>query len=148
MVTDRKQAFARALRADGLRMTHQRLEIIAEVAAATDHPDAELIFNRVRERVPTLSPDTVYRTLDVLVSRGLVRRVLMPRATRFDPDRDLHHHFICDLCGRLVDVMPEVVSNTPVVPPALDGIGDVRLVHLHIWGTCDVCRKRDSGAAS
>lgn len=138
VLAERYSEFARALAADGLRLTHQRLEIIREIAAADDHPDADTVFRRVRERVSTLSPDTVYRTLDILVQRGLVDRVLMPRATRFDPDRIPHHHFICDRCGRLMDVGPETVPSLHV-PGVIPGVGEVHSVHLEMWGICDSC---------
>ena len=135
----RQQEFSRALTAAGLRLTHQRLEIIREISGADDHPDAETVHRRVQERVPTISEDTVYRTLDVLVKRGLVNRVLMPRATRFDPDVRIHHHFICDRCGRLVDVGAAVLPALRA-PEVLPGVGDVHSVHLELWGVCEACR--------
>ena len=138
----REDEFAEALRSDGLRLTHQRLEIIRELARADDHPDADTLFQRVRERVPTLSPDTVYRTITVLVERRLVERISMPRATRFDPDRIAHHHFLCERCGRLDDVPSEMVSDHRV-PTSLEGIGDVRSAHLELRGVCSECREND-----
>lgn len=138
-LAEREGAFVECLKARGFRMTPQRLEIVREVARAHDHPDAETLLRRVRGRVPTLSQDTVYRTLAVLVEEGLVGRVLMPRATRFDPDLDPHHHFICDHCGRLVDIGTEVVPPLEI-PVVLTGIGDVRSVSLEICGVCDTCR--------
>jgi len=128
-----------ALLARGLRATHQRLQIIVELARADDHPDAEDVFERVCRRIPTLSRDTVYRTLDALAAQGLVRRIAMPRATRFDPELSPHHHFICDHCGRLVDIGAEIVKS-PEVPEVLTGIGDVRSVSLEIYGICHSCR--------
>jgi Fur family peroxide stress response transcriptional regulator len=139
VIAEREKAFASALVADGLRMTHQRLEIIREIAAADDHPDADEILHRVRRRVPTLSRDTVYRSLAVLVRRGLVKRITTPRATRFDPDPAAHHHFVCDNCGRLEDVGVGVVRS-PEVPPMLPGIGEVRAVHVEMRGICAACR--------
>jgi Fur family peroxide stress response transcriptional regulator len=128
-----------ALKSGGLRMTPQRLEIIREIAKAKDHPDADVILARVRERVPMLSRDTVYRTMDALVDAGLINKILMPRATRFDPDRLPHHHFICERCGKIVDIDADTVSPLPSVPRMLDGIGDVRAVHVHIQGVCHRC---------
>ncbi|MBN1321926.1 MAG: transcriptional repressor [Thermoleophilia bacterium] len=136
---ERQQEFSRALAADGLRLTHQRLEIIREIAASDDHPDAETVYRRVRERVPTISEDTVYRTLDVLVKRGLVTRVLMPRATRFDPEGAAHPHFVCERCGRLLDVGIEALPALQV-PGVLPGLGDVHSVHLELWGVCEACK--------
>jgi Fur family peroxide stress response transcriptional regulator len=139
-IAEREKAFATALAADGLRLTHQRLEIIREMAAADDHPDADEILRRVRVRIPTLSQDTVYRALAALVKRGLVEPVMTPRATRFDPDRSPHHHFVCDHCGRLEDVGADVVQ-APKVPEVLPGIGEVRAVHTEMCGLCVECRK-------
>lgn len=147
-IAARQRAFAQALRTDGLRVTRQRLEIIKEVAGAHDHPDADLILRRVRERMPRLSEDTVYRTLDVLAKRGLVERVPMPRATRFDPCGDPHHHFICDRCGGVADVAPGLLSSSSSLPEALQGVGHVRSVHLLIHGVCEVCSKATADTLS
>ncbi|MDO8986952.1 MAG: transcriptional repressor, partial [Coriobacteriia bacterium] len=72
----RVETMTGALRVQGLRLTHQRLEIVREIAGTDQHPDVERIYARVRERVPTVSLDTVYRTLAALVELGLVRRVV------------------------------------------------------------------------
>ena len=60
------------LKRSGVKLTHQRLEILAELARSVDHPDAETIFRGVRERVAPISLDTVYRTLWLLHDLGLV----------------------------------------------------------------------------
>ena len=60
-----------ALRRRGMRLTHQRLEVVREIAAADEHPDVERVFHRVRTRVPTISLDTVYRTIATLVELGI-----------------------------------------------------------------------------
>jgi len=74
-VERRVEVLSRALREQGLRLTHQRLEIVREIAASDEHPRAETVFRHVRTRVPTVSLDTVYRTLGTLVDHGLVRQV-------------------------------------------------------------------------
>ena len=59
----RVEQLALALRDSGLRLTHQRLEIVRVIAADRTHPDVETVYEAVRKRVPTISLDTVYRTL-------------------------------------------------------------------------------------
>ena len=59
----------------GLRLTHQRLEILRELVGAKDHPSAEMVFGRVRRRLPTISLDTVYRTLSTFDELGIIMRV-------------------------------------------------------------------------
>ena len=53
-------------------MTHQRTEVFREVAGAVDHPDAEAVDRRVRKRIPSISLDTVYRSLWLFSELGLV----------------------------------------------------------------------------
>jgi Fur family peroxide stress response transcriptional regulator len=146
VIHERERAFADALRADGLRMTHQRLEVIRELASATHHPDADELFRAVRERVPTISRDTVYRTLTTLVARGLIERIAAPGAARFDPDASMHHHFLCTRCGTILDLGTDELGD-PKVPPGLPGVREVTSVRLEIKGVCEDCAAREEGRA-
>lgn len=128
-----------ACRESGMRMTHQRLEIFREVAQTEEHPDAEIIFNRVRERMPNVSHDTVYRTLASLEKMGLVSRVdpVCGRA-RYDANCEVHHHFICTECGIINDVY---LKNEIPLPEGIDDLGSAKSMHLQIRGICHQCKK-------
>ena len=56
-------------------VTHQRQEIYRELAQAEDHPSAEALHHRLQERFPTISLDTVYRTLATFAGCGLINKV-------------------------------------------------------------------------
>ena len=85
-----------ACRRSGVKLTHQRLEIFREIAGSLDHPDADAVFRAVQRRVPTVSLDTVYRTLWMLRDLGLVKTLGPQRdAVRFDANLDRHHHYVC-----------------------------------------------------
>jgi Fur family peroxide stress response transcriptional regulator len=70
---ERLNDFDDACRKAGLRVTQQRLEIYRELMAATDHPSAESLHQRIR--MPTPSLDTVYRNFAALVRGGLINKV-------------------------------------------------------------------------
>jgi Fur family peroxide stress response transcriptional regulator len=90
----------------GLRLTHQRLEILRELVGAKDHPSAETVFGRVRKRLPTISLDTVYRTLSTFDELGMIMRVpVTGDQGRFDADTSPHHHFVCQRCKSIYDFM-------------------------------------------
>lgn len=126
-------------RAAGLKLTHQRLEILSELAGNRTHPDAEALFQAVRRRVPTVSLDTVYRTLWTLHGLGLIT-TLGPRreGLRFDTNLDHHHHFVCVRCGRVDDVVSDALDAVPV-PDAVRALGDAQDVHVEIRGVCHPC---------
>jgi len=62
-IQERLERFVDVCRQKGLKVTPQRLEIFRELAASEEHPTAETLFNGIKVRMPTVSLDTVYRTL-------------------------------------------------------------------------------------
>jgi len=131
--------FQEVCRSDGLKLTYQRIVIFEEVAKSQDHPDAETVFRGVRDRVPTVSLDTVYRTLWMLNATGLITTVGPPREkVRFDADTSPHHHFVCSRCGAVYDVH---CSNLGPIdaPDEITGVGQVESVRLELRGLCRRC---------
>ena len=91
--------FQAACRSAGLKLTHQRLEIYRELTVAKDHPSAEALYQRLIQKIPTLSLDTVYRTLATFTRHGLAHRVeTVESQARFDAKHERHHHAICSRC--------------------------------------------------
>ena len=82
-VQERMARFKRACRDAGIKLTHQRLEIFKEAAQTENHPDAEAISKGVRKCMPTVSMDTVYRTLWMLNDLGLIKTLGPNREGRF-----------------------------------------------------------------
>jgi Fur family transcriptional regulator, peroxide stress response regulator len=132
-----------ALRGRGMRLTHQRIEVTREIAAADDHPDVERIFREVRTRVPTISLDTVYRTIATLVELGCVTRTtLTPGPARYDANVTCHHHFVCTRCGIARDV--DLDLDATCTPSGTEGLGRVETVEVRLRGTCVAC-EQDGG---
>ena len=71
----RMAAFHRICRLKDVRITPQRLEVFSTLARTNEHPSAEFIHRQVVKRLPTITLDTVYRTLGTLEKEGLVFRV-------------------------------------------------------------------------
>jgi Fe2+ or Zn2+ uptake regulation protein len=94
-----------ALRARGMRVTPQRLEIHDALARLGRHATADEVLRQVRSTQPGLSLPTVYATLDLLVELGAARRVnAASGAALYDPRAEAHAHLVCDSCGRVEDV--------------------------------------------
>jgi Fur family peroxide stress response transcriptional regulator len=140
----RVEAMKQALRQEGLRLTHQRLEIVKEIAGTDEHPDVECIYRGVRTRVPTVSLDTVYRTLGTLAERGLISRVVATAGpARYDANTRRHHHFVCTRCGKVRDVADPGLDAIRV-PRATSGFGTVETVEVQLRGVCHDCAASDA----
>jgi len=100
-----------ALRRQGIQPSAQRLAVAAYVLRTEEHPSADQVWGRVRERFPAISRATVYNTLNLFVERGLLRQhVLAEGRVVFDPNVHPHHHFIDESSGAILDVPWEAVD--------------------------------------
>ena len=97
----------------------------------------------VRERVPTISLDTVYRTLGALERLGLINRVdAAGGAARYDANLEHHHHFICVRCGLIRD-LPGASYEGLAVPGAATILGEVESITVQVRGVCKECQESD-----
>jgi Fur family peroxide stress response transcriptional regulator len=144
-VERRIKQFEAAAKEAGVKLTHQRLEIFREVASSVEHPDAERVFGAVQARMPTLSLDTVYRTLWMLNDLGLVT-TLGPRreSVRFDANLRHHHHYVCVRCGLARD-FESVELNALRIPAAVKQFGSAVATHVEIRGICEKCARQQEG---
>jgi Fur family peroxide stress response transcriptional regulator len=138
-VEQRMARFDGACRESGAKRTHQRLEIFRQVAQTGDHPDAETVFRGVRERIPTVSLDTVYRTLWWLKDLGLIRTLGPQRErARFDANLDRHHHFVCTRCGLTHDFCSETFDRLNL-PQSIQRMGLAKATQVEVKGICHRC---------
>jgi Fe2+ or Zn2+ uptake regulation protein len=112
------------LREYGINPSAQRVAVADYVLSTEDHPSADEVWTRVKQRFPQVSRATVYNTLNLFVEKGLLRQFALTEGrVVFDPHTDAHHHFIDDASGKIYDVPWDAVKVSNV--PKLDGF-DVR----------------------
>lgn len=140
----RVDEFREVCKTSGIRLTHQRLVIFQEAVNRTDHPDAETVYRAVRKRVPTVSLDTVYRTLWMLSDLGLIGTLRPPHeSVRFDANTSPHHHFVCTRCGITKDLGSREFDALRLTEDARS-IGNVEAVRVEVHGVCHDCAKTKS----
>ena len=130
----------------GIKLTHQRLVIFRAVASSEDHPSAEAVYKAVQTAIPTVSLDTVYRTLWLLMDLGLLT-TLGPRrdSVRFDANLKQHHHYLCVRCGMVRDFESTELNELPM-PGAVNRFGDIVCAQVEVQGVCASCAKKADDA--
>jgi Fur family iron response transcriptional regulator len=99
------------LRDHGIQPSAQRVAVAGYVLHTAEHPSADLVWKRVRERFPWISRATVYNTLHLFVEKGLLQRLTIAEdSVVFDPVTETHHHFIDETTGAIHDVPWEKVQ--------------------------------------
>jgi Fur family peroxide stress response transcriptional regulator len=141
----RLESFKTRAREAGLKLTQQRLEIFREIASRTDHPDAETVYHAVHGRLPSVSLDTVCRTLWLLYDLNLIATYGRLRDTvHFDPNPAPHHHYICVRCGVIRDLAAPELDDFPL-PPEFGAFGTVLAFRVELSGLCEGCARGTRG---
>jgi Fur family ferric uptake transcriptional regulator len=85
-------------RARGVRLTGQRRLVARVLSQANDHPDFPELYRRVAKRNPRVSRATVYRTLKVFVSEGIIEQhAFRDGRSRYERASGGHHDHLIDL---------------------------------------------------
>lgn len=134
--------FENSCRKANLKVTHQRLETYRELCQAQDHPSAEMLYSRIIKRLPTISLDTVYRTLSTLEEHRLITRVqTIESHARFEAKMVSHHHAVCSRCGAITDFTWNFFDEVSV-PTELTDWGKVIKRNVILEGICNVCSRK------
>jgi len=93
------------LRKSGYRVTPQRMAIIRVMLASPEHLTPATLYKKVSLIDPQVGEVTVYRTLNMLESLGLVCLVHTGDNTHGYISRPAEHHghLICSECGKVIN---------------------------------------------
>ncbi|HEY1295327.1 MAG TPA: Fur family transcriptional regulator [Chloroflexota bacterium] len=141
--------FRKALKAHGLRMTPQRQLILDVLATMRGHIAVDQVYRQVAARYPDVNITTVYRTLEVLEERGIVRHThFHDGRSQFErTDEPAHQHLVCKLCGR--DQETDLSVLEPLTESLREKFGfEADFSHTAIVGYCAACKSRSPARAS
>jgi len=128
------------LKSHGYKVTHQRLVVLDYLQRSREHPSAEIIYNDLKERYPTISLATIYNTLEMLTKVGLVLDLGAPEERRrFDGIPTEHSHFFCTNCGMIEDLIVSGVDRL-MEKVKQDGSRHVERFRLDFFGLCSKCQ--------
>ncbi len=135
------QKFRFYLRKKDFRATPERMIIASEVFLTNTHFNAENLYIQLQIKNQKISRATVYRTLELLVDSGLVRRTIfnnhIASFEKYLDDQD-HGHFICTKCGKIIEFYDQKLK---AVHRNLEQKYAVKIInHTHqVYGKCKDC---------
>jgi Fur family transcriptional regulator, stress-responsive regulator len=139
---------AELLRQRGIQVTAQRLAVFRAVSGQP-HITADAVADVVRTEIGAISLQSVYDALALLVAEGLIRRIQPAGSPARFEDRigDNHHHLICRICGRVVDV--DCATGSAPCLTAIDDRGyEIDEAEVAYWGRCPECVVQDRTPSS
>lgn len=122
------------------RMTAQKSFIFGYLKSVKTHPTAEIIYEEVRKKIPTISQGTVYRVLNNFKDRGQIQAIDTKDNVHFDADISDHAHFICEECGKVYDIIDEC-SKCGILKNKKTKVGKINKYQIKFYGVCSSCKK-------
>ena len=131
------------LKGRDFRLTPQRLAILTILAGSEEHPSVDEIYTEVRNKFPTTSIATVYKTIALLKELNEVLELGFPDGSnRYDGNRPYPHpHAICMKCRKILD--PEIASVDQLSEEMKKKTGYTISFHrLDFFGLCPECQQK------
>ena len=128
----------------GRNFSKQREAIYEFLTKREDHPTADAVYSALKPEMSNLSLGTVYRNLKVLCEEGRIRKVdCGDGLDHFDAKTGEHQHFVCEKCGRIVDIFLGELPELKASAQAAYG-GKVETTEVVFRGICPQCAAKGS----
>ena len=133
-----------ATTASPLRATRQRAAVSVALQAVEDFRSAQDLHAMLRQRGEVIGLTTVYRTLAAMTDAGEVDvlRTDDGEAVYRRCSSGHHHHLVCRICGRAVEVDGPAVERWASRVAAENGFVEVSHT-LEVFGVCSTCAQEE-----
>ena len=129
-------------RQKGYKITPQRRAIFKILVNNDTHPNAEAIYQEMKNIMPDISITTVYSTLKELNETGAIDAVhnVGGDSSRYDPNTENHHHLYCQHCHRIIDLEIDF-KDVKLSKKTSLGFKIIKK-QITFFGYCSDCQKR------
>jgi Fur family transcriptional regulator, ferric uptake regulator len=133
------EAVLELIRETGGRATTSRRTLLEVLFEGSGHHSAEELAAAVKARAPDVHLSTVYRNLEELERLGVIVHAHLGHGpVTYQLARHSHAHFVCENCGRRVDVPEQMFRG--LAQSARKSYGfEIDPRHQAIMGWCAAC---------
>lgn len=127
----------RVLQGRGIRPSFQRIKVYEYLHKYLGHPAVEEIYSQISCELPSLSRATVYNTLDLFLSAGLIRVISIDGIEkRFDITLHDHGHIKCERCKKIFNFAVNIDEFQ------IDELSGFEIFEKNVYfnGICPECR--------
>jgi Fur family peroxide stress response transcriptional regulator len=129
------------LKEHAFRLTPQRMELVRLIALSEGHPSAAQLFATIKQKFPTMSQATVYKTLTLLKEMNQVMEIDLHGDSHYDGHRPTAHpHLICTKCNLIMDAEMEIDTRQLRKLEKTSGYQSLR-PQITFYGMCPACKQ-------
>ncbi|HEX7456787.1 MAG TPA: Fur family transcriptional regulator [Candidatus Nanoarchaeia archaeon] len=136
-----KKSAVQILKSNKIKLTNGRKEIMKVLEEAKTPLSPSAIFSRIKSVLPKANLTTIYRNLELLERKELIKKYNFNRNCFFYeliPDRPHHHHVICRSCGKIED--SKVLAEEFITKIAKSSAFKIEDHNFDFFGLCQPCQ--------
>jgi Fe2+ or Zn2+ uptake regulation protein len=128
----------------GHPLKNQRRLLLELLRDAEGHIDAKELFRRASARDESISPATVYRTLNLFKELGLIDEMRLGKIRCFYEIKQSpeHQHLICKGCGKVMEIQNPYFQKLVKAVRREHGF-KVTKAELYLEGYCPECEEKE-----
>jgi len=130
----------------GHPLTTQRRLLLELIRKAKGHIDAKELYRRASSRDKSISPATVYRSLNLFKQLGLVDERRLGKVGCYYEIKQSpeHQHLVCQGCGKVIEFQNPLIGQLIKAVQREHGF-KVTKAELYLEGTCQECHQEKEG---
>ncbi len=133
--------FRRRCKEQGLAFTFQRQVIYEAVVDSREHPTPEMIYEQVRQRIPSISLGTIYKNVKTFLDSGVLKEVTLHHGSlRLESNMTPHHHLVCSSCKAIFDIEESAVEPVQLPARELPAGFSIKQCRVEFVGECKSCQ--------
>ncbi len=132
--------FAKLLRDNGFRVTPGRVAILTTLAKEARPLTVGQVGEALKNKLDSV---TLYRALEALQEKGIIRRVDLGHGhAHYELQQSHHHHLVCTDCGAIEDIESPMLEKA-VLAVAKDTrrFKSIYSHNIEFFGSCVSCSK-------
>ncbi|MFB0561824.1 MAG: Fur family transcriptional regulator [Candidatus Lokiarchaeia archaeon] len=134
--------FIYVLRKKGHKVTPQRIELF-KIIKNCKHPTVEEIYHKINKSYPTVSPATVYKTIELLRGIGEIQEIsVIDGKLRYETNMTPHINIHCIECGKVIDIFLDQIKEL-VNEVAKESGYEIKSQSFNFFGYCPECKKKE-----
>jgi Fur family ferric uptake transcriptional regulator len=141
-MTQAIQTFSEYLDSKDLKLTKERKAVLQEIFLHRGHLEAEDLWQSLRKKKKRASRATIYRTLELLVDSGIVRKVDLGHGhSHYEHvlGHAHHEHMVCLKCGNVIEFSDKEIERS--LRRMCEKSGFEPSSHcFQVFGCCGDCR--------
>jgi len=128
----------------GHPLTNQRRLLLELLRDAEGHIDAKELYRRASARDESISPATVYRTLNLFKELGLINEMKLGKIRCYYEIKQSpeHQHLVCQGCGKVMEFQNPYFQKLIEAVRREHGF-KVTKAELYLEGYCPECEEKE-----